>query len=96
MTDWNIRKSEDEPHDPLTHLADVAALAAVLDPGFTENHRIVVLITSDDGGGLTFQGYADEEEEAACDAAFDILQHLRVLLRAHGRDLAVYPMPGRG
>jgi len=97
MTDWEVRHSVDEPHDPLTHLADVAALAAILDSGFTDDHRIVVIVSTDDATGMTYQGYyAEDPEEAACDAAFDLIQNLRALLQAHGRDVQIHRMPGRG
>lgn len=78
-------KRESEPHGRLTYLAD--QMLAELDHEGTSDVKAVVMLHDEETGGLALKGYEDDQE-----AIDDIFQHLRILLRTSGRDLAVFEM----
>lgn len=83
-------RTEGEPHDRLTTLA-AAMLAALEDHPDYAGDRAVVMIDADGRGGIGAHGWDDD-----LDAAVAILMHVRAILQANGRDLAIIDLPARG
>lgn len=81
-------KRSTEPHDLLTHLANVGLKAIDAEPA-TDDLRAIVLVTRGGDGGIAAGGYGDGL--MGCDAQMvaDMLVHVRAVLRASGKDLQV-------
>jgi len=83
-------RSYDEPHDRLTGLCAVMTEALDAQPN-TDDVRCVVFLSDDERGGLVTHGYGEGEEEQL-QAWLDVFSHLRALMRANGKDLALVPV----
>jgi hypothetical protein len=81
-----VEKSN-EPHDQLTRLADQIHDAVNRLEDY-DGEKLIIFISSDklERSGIGMFGYEDGEE---MDAVFDLLMHIRAILRANGKDLAV-------
>jgi hypothetical protein len=84
----DVRKS-DEPHSRLTILCD--QMLDVFDGEDTDDVRAIVLLNSEDEGGVTIHNYDDDGQ-----AVMDIFQHLEAIFEANGLKLALMPIPGQG
>jgi len=93
MSPLDVHRTNGEPHDRQTRLAEVAAAAVQADPEWIEGRdRVIVLISDDGAGGATWQGYEGDDVQALVDT----IEHLQALARSTGRDVQVHPLPGRG
>jgi hypothetical protein len=76
-----------EPHDRLTHLTD-DMLKKMEESEYHEgNEKVIILIQDGNRGGLVLHGYEEDGE-----AVMDLLTHLKVILKIHGKDLVVMPI----
>lgn len=83
------RRSEGEPFDRLTRMADAITEALEAHPEFDENDRVIVMLVNSETkqAGLELSGY---DEDA--DAMGDMFQHLRAIVRAGGGDLQIHQL----
>ena len=82
MTDE--KRTENEPHDRLTRLADRIARMGKDDPDY-DDEKMIVFLHDGDRGGIGLFGYDSDSEAVA-----DMLIYLRSILRANGKDLQVH------
>jgi hypothetical protein len=81
----NVRVS-DEPTDRLTRLG--AEMNKVLE--MEENHDVrgIVMLTTEDQGGIAIHGYEDQTEAMA-----ELLSHLQAMFQANGMDISLVTIP---
>ena len=84
-------RTEGQPHDRMTRIADRIASYAEHDPEWKGGKCIVFLVDeNDDRSGIGIFGYDDD-----IDAIMDLFVHMRAMFAAHGKTLMIAPM-GRG
>lgn len=85
----NVRRSEGEPHNRLTRIADRVGDLVAADPEFVDGDRCIVFVDDDENGGLGLFGYEND-----VDAIAAMLTHLKALFEANGKTLAIVPFEG--
>jgi len=83
------KRTEGEPHDRLTRIANRVGIQVELDPEWRVGGKAIVLLNDGNRAGVGLFGYDSDTEAMA-----DMLIHIRGILRAHGKDLQVHPMRG--
>lgn len=77
-----------EPHDRLTHLAN--EMLEVLKEKDAKDVRAIVMLNTDERGGIGLGNYEDEEAGAIA----DMFIHLKALFEAQGKTLMIAPLQG--
>lgn len=75
-----------EPHDRLTHLC--AEMTTVLDRPENGDVRAIVMLNTDDRGGIQTHGYTDDTEAMA-----ELFVHMQAIFRAAGKELDIFGIP---
>jgi hypothetical protein len=87
-------RTYDEPHDRLTRICAAMTDALVAHPEHEGDDRCVVFLSDGERGGMVTHGYEDDDDQLR--AWVDVFSHLRAILRANGKDLALVPMQDPG
>lgn len=85
-----IRKT-DEAHDRFTRLCETMINALEAHPEYSDDLRVIALISTDEEGGALHFGYEDEGE-----LFNDLLSHVSMLAKAHDVPLTFMPVQGNG
>lgn len=80
----DVTRTEGEPHDRLTRLADTMSKALEADPEYRAGDKAIVFLDDGKRGGIQLFGYDDDVEAMA-----DLLIHLKALFEANGKTLMV-------
>jgi hypothetical protein len=83
------KRTEGEPHDRLTRIADRCAKLVEYDPEFRKGSRCIIFLNDGDRAGVGLFGYDSDTEAVA-----DMLIHIRGVLRANGKDLRIHALRG--
>ena len=79
-------RSEGTPHDRLTRMGDSALEHLRKHPEY-QDERLIVLLNTDERGGIAIGGYEDDSEAFA-----DMFMHLKAIMEANGKSLSIIPM----
>lgn len=80
-----VERTEGEPHDPATAVAN--AMLGAGDP----DAKAIVMVTLDNGAaGIALHGFENDTE-----AMVYMLEHLRAIFKANGKEFAVHTI-GKG
>jgi len=83
-------RSEGLPHDRLTQMGD-AALTFIREAPDYQNERVIVMLNTDERGGIAIGGYEDD-----ADALVDMFMHLKAIMEANGKSLSFLSMDEDG
>lgn len=83
---FNTHRSE-EPHDRLTQLCEKMVAQLEAEPG-CEDVRCVIMLTTDDRGGVVSHGYDNG------DPTEDLLMHLTAIFKANGKSIVISDIHG--
>jgi hypothetical protein len=86
----DVSRSEGEPHDRKTRLANEVARAIDVHPDFHEGDQVIVVVSSDadKSSGIGLFGFEDDK-----DAIVTLFITLRAICRSAGKDLAFIGIP---
>jgi len=90
MSERDVRRTEDEPHDRLTRISSRAIEAIEHDPETKPGDKCIVFLDTAERGGIGLSGYDSDSEAMAA-----LLVHLRAIFEANGKTLLLAPL-GRG
>ena len=83
----DARRSEGEPHDRLTRIADRMITAAERQPEHRAGDKTIIFLDDGDRGGIVLAGYDDD-----MDAMADLFVHLKAVFEANGKTLMLAPI----
>ena len=85
----------DHPHDSLTEVG--ASMLSTFEAAALPNARAIVILSQDDKRGIALSGYTTENTDDTAQAAEDLIEHARAILRTIGMNLEVVHVPrGKG
>jgi hypothetical protein len=83
----NAKRSEGQPIDRLTRLADAMTRALEADPEYHDDDKAIIFLDDDKHGGIVLFGY-DED----FDAMANLFVHLKAVFEANGKTLMIVPV----
>ncbi|HEY1437346.1 MAG TPA: hypothetical protein VGG82_07575 [Casimicrobiaceae bacterium] len=85
----DARRTEGEPHDRLTRIADRLLAVVEADLEYRDGDKCIVFMDDGKRGGIGIHGY-----DSDVDAMADLLVHLKAIFEANGKTLMVMPVRG--
>lgn len=82
-----VRRTDGEPHEPLTQIAD--RILAAFEGQVPEGTKLIAFVNDGERGGIGMHGYEDP-----VDAVADLFLHLRALFHSMGKELGFLPIDG--
>jgi hypothetical protein len=82
------KRTEGEPHDRLTRIADRVAASASAHVEY-EGDKVIVFLNDGERGGIGLFGYDND-----MDAFMDLFVHMRAIMRANGKEMVIAPLRG--
>lgn len=81
------RRTEGEPHDRLTRIADRVSGYVEHDPEIRDGDRCIIFVNDRHRGGIGLFGYDSDMHAFA-----DLFVHMRAIMRANGKEMVIAPL----
>lgn len=87
MKPGDVERSEGQPHDHCTRLANEVLEALAQHPEYDENVKAISFVTHNGRSGIGLHNYPDQK-----DAIVDLFVHMQALFASMGKRLDLVPM----